>query len=77
MSDTAIKGIIKKNGGLGDTRNLGASLATGEYLLFIDSDDFYEDHCLEGLIEYADEKKADKNNKIINTIICMAALVST
>ena len=25
----------------------------------------------------ADEKKADKNNKIINTIICMAALVST
>lgn len=53
------KGITKKNGGLGDTRNLGASLATGEYLLFIDSDDFYEDHCLEGLIEYADEKKAD------------------
>ena len=25
----------------------------------------------------ADEKKADKNNKIINTTICMAALVST
>lgn len=53
------KGYTKPNGGLGDTRNYGAALAQGEYLLFLDSDDFYEDHCLEGLIHYADENKAD------------------
>ena len=37
-----IKVIHKKNGGLSSARNCGIKFALGEYLLFLDSDDFYE-----------------------------------
>ena len=37
-----IKVIHKKNGGLSDARNVGIKKAKGEYLIFIDSDDYIE-----------------------------------
>lgn len=40
--DKRIKVIHKKNGGLSDARNEGLNLATGEYVLFVDSDDYIE-----------------------------------
>jgi len=43
--------IHKKNGGAADSRNVGLSEAKGEYVIFVDSDDFWsERHCLEKLI---------------------------
>lgn len=54
--------VDKQNGGLGDARNCGAAKAQGEYLAFLDSDDFYEADVLSKLIEFADEKQADLVN---------------
>ena len=38
--DSRIKVVHKKNGGLSDARNAGLEIATGEYIGFVDSDDY-------------------------------------
>lgn len=56
--DDRIKVIHKKNGGLSDARNAGLRAATGEYILYVDSDDYIElDACerlLKGRVDDAD-----------------------
>lgn len=52
-----IKVISKENSGPSDTRNMGMEAAQGEYILFIDSDDYIEPKTLEFL--YAEAKKDD------------------
>lgn len=39
-----IKLVNKENGGLSSARNAGIELATGDYLLFLDGDDFWRDN---------------------------------
>jgi glycosyltransferase involved in cell wall biosynthesis len=41
--DNRIRVIHKANGGLSDARNVGIDAATGEYVLFLDSDDYWSD----------------------------------
>lgn len=57
--DNRIKVIHKKNGGLGFARNSGLKVATGEYVAFVDSDDFVDTRMYEILIDVASEKRAD------------------
>jgi len=40
--DKRIKVFHKENGGLSDARNYGLDHVTGDYILFVDSDDFIE-----------------------------------
>lgn len=40
-TDNRIRVIHKANGGLSDARNVGLNAATGDYVIFIDSDDFW------------------------------------
>ena len=51
--DSRIKVIHKKNGGLGFARNSGLDIATGEYVSFIDSDDFIASNMMEELYSTA------------------------
>lgn len=57
--DSRIHVIHKKNGGLSDARNVGISKATGEYILFVDSDDWIELSTCEKFIEALAIKKVD------------------
>ena len=57
--DTRIKVIHKRNGGLGYARNSGLEVATGEYVTFIDSDDWISDTHIENLYKVAKENRAD------------------
>lgn len=52
-SDARIKVIHKKNGGLGFARNSGLDIATGEYVVFVDSDDYLADVAIETLVRHA------------------------
>jgi len=45
--DTRVKVIRQKNGGAGAARNHGLKYASGEYLSFLDADDFFEKDMLE------------------------------
>ncbi len=49
--DTRVKVIHKANGGLSDARNAGIAQATGEYIGFVDGDDYIEREMFETLYQ--------------------------
>ena len=51
--DSRIKVIHKENGGLSDARNCGIEAAMGDWLMFVDSDDWIEPDMAEKLLEVA------------------------
>lgn len=57
--DSRIKVIHKENGGLSDARNAGMKIATGEYVCFVDSDDWISELMVENLVMHANKNKAD------------------
>jgi len=54
--DSRIRVFHKKNGGSSEARNLGIANATGDYLGFVDSDDFIEADMYEQLVSCVIEK---------------------
>lgn len=50
---------IKKNGGLGDARNYGIEKAHGEFIGFVDSDDWVDEKMYETMYEYAVKEKKE------------------
>lgn len=57
--DSRIKVIHKKNEGLGFARNSGLDIATGEYVTFLDSDDFVDLYTYEHLYNIAIKEDLD------------------
>ncbi len=57
--DSRIRVIKKQNEGAGYARNAGMDIAKGEYIFFVDSDDYILDICIERLVEVATREKAD------------------
>ncbi len=57
--DHRIRVIHKENGGLSDARNAGLDIAKGEYIAFVDSDDWVESDYIENLYTNAVKEEAD------------------
>ena len=58
-ADERIRVIHKQNGGLSSARNAGISAAKGEYLLFVDSDDYVSASLVEKTVSCAEQNQAD------------------
>lgn len=54
-----VKSFIKKNGGLSDARNYGLSYCNGEYIGFIDSDDYIDINMYEKMYSKAKDENSD------------------
>ena len=63
-----LKLLTKENGGLSDARNYGLKYATGDYLLFVDSDDYIDKNLLEKLNDILKEKEYDLIKFKINLV---------
>ncbi len=57
--DERIKVIHKENGGLSSARNAGIDVCTGEYLMFLDSDDYYDSQTAEKLLKNATDNGSE------------------
>lgn len=57
--DNRIKVYHKENGGLSDARNYGVERATGDYIGFVDSDDYIDSEMYEELYEAIKKENVD------------------
>lgn len=83
--DSRIKVVHKENGGQSSARNVALDMMTGEWVLFVDSDDWIELNTLELLFEQKDERAdlvefgwnfiyRDSNKVFLNEACVMAGL---
>lgn len=59
QKDNRVVAVHKKNGGLASARNAGLDRATGEYIAFVDSDDWIEPQTYSKMLDFAIEKNLD------------------
>lgn len=59
LVDERIKVINKENGGISSARNRGIEEATGEYVSFVDSDDWLEIDLYERIVQILEGNKVD------------------
>ena len=57
--DLRVRVIHKVNGGLSDARNAGIEIIRGEYVVFVDSDDFLETRYIERLVNCLESTNSD------------------
>ena len=54
-ADSRVKIISKINGGLSDARNVGLERASGDYVMYVDGDDYIDEDCIQILISLIDD----------------------
>lgn len=53
------KSFSEKNGGLSDARNVGIDHATGDYIGFVDSDDYVSETMFEEMVDLVEKHSAE------------------
>ncbi len=59
QQDSRITVVHQENGGLSAARNTGLNYCHGEYVFFLDSDDYLEENAMEIMLKKAEETEAD------------------
>ena len=59
QEDSRFRFINKPNSGVSNTRNMGIELSQGEYIAFIDADDYFEPDALQYMVATAKKEQAD------------------
>ena len=72
-SATNITIISQENGGLSSARNTGMSVAKGDYVWFVDSDDWIETNCLKQLTDTLYDEQLDA--LVINRILVVDGIL--
>ena len=77
IEDKRIKVIHKLNEGVSIARNKGLEMAKGEYIFFIDSDDYIDENIIKDMISYSRDYdivkvsyKFIENGKITKVVSC-------
>lgn len=58
-ADNRFKYIYKPNSGVSDSRNLGIDMARGEYVIFVDADDYLESNAFRYMLDTIEREKVD------------------
>ena len=82
IKESRIKVIHKENGGLVSARKAGIQIATGDYVTYVDGDDWLDEDAYESLLNSLDGKMPDvisygmKENYTDNIVVCKNKIVS-
>lgn len=68
QNDNRIKVVHKKNGGVSSARNIGLEIATGKYIMFVDSDDYTDEKSCEVMVEAIEKYDVDMVVSSYNTV---------
>lgn len=59
MEDSRIKVVSKENGGVSSARNVGIEISNGEYICFLDGDDYIEESLVLELVSSMENTRSD------------------
>ncbi len=68
QNDNRIKVVHKKNGGVSSARNIGLEIATGKYIMFVDSDDYTDEKSCEVMVKAIEKYDVDMVVSSYNTV---------
>ena len=69
IQDSRVIIINKENTGVSDSRNIGIEVSKGDYIMFVDADDYLEETAIEKMVQTINELPADIVKFNYNAII--------